>query len=575
MQVRSPRLLATFLTLTLVGFGLAPTRAADEPDLKGDWRLIQVSPFTEREILRFEVEQEGSKLDVAVKDSPSLRPTPKVQKAQWSGGELSIDLTIAGGDATLRGRADKDGQIYGTLKLQGQTIPVRLVKSDAEKGSKPQTGDRALIQSYVTARGERDPKEKARKLAELADKEAPSLTRSLVYSDLLRVAGSAGLSQEDVRGYLEKWVSAAKPYGAESTASVRTQALKALSGHKPYAGLALELANEAERELGPGGSTETKAEIARGIADAAKLLGKMDLAASAESQALKYEAALDEEYHQKVPPFKPEVAEGRKGGKGDRVVLLELFTGAQCPPCVAADVAFDALDTTYAPSELVALQYHLHIPGPDPLTNADSVARAKYYPDLRGTPSTFFNGKSEAGGGGNMGMSKGKYDEYRRAIETQLEQAKEATIDLQVDRSGDEVKINAIARAEEGKAKEGDGSSKLRLRLALVEEQVRYVGGNKLRFHHHVVRAMPGGVEGKALAEGKGMAQETVNLADLRKALDGYLSDFEKENGGFPNALPPIPLENLSVVAFVQDDGDKRILHAVQTPVAEVRKGAE
>jgi hypothetical protein len=575
MQVRSPRLLATFLMLALAGFSLAPTRAADGPDLKGDWKLIQVAPFNEREILLLNVEQEGSKVDVSVKNSPALQPAPTVRKVQWSGRDLSLDLNFVGGDATLKGTAVKDGLIYGTLSLQGQLIPVRLVKSDAGKESQAQGSDRSLIQSYVTARGDRDPKEKARKLAELADKAAPNLTRALVYSELLRVAGSAGLSQEDVRGYLEKWVSAAKPYGAEYTASVRTQAIKALSGHKPYAGLVLELANEAEKELGPEGSTETKAEIARGMADAAKLLGKMDLAAPAEARALKYEAALDEEYRKKVPPFKPEVSEGRKGKKGDRVVLLELFTGAQCPPCVAADVAFDALNTSYSPSEVVALQYHLHIPGPDPLTNADSVARSKYYPDLQGTPSTFFNGKSEAGGGGNMGMSKGKYDQYRRAIETQLEQAKEATIDLQVDRSGDELKITAIARSEKGKDNEANGSSRPRLRLALVEEQVRYVGGNKLRFHHHVVRAMPGGVEGVALSEGQGKAQETVNLATLRKELDGYLGGFEKESGGFPNALPPIPLEHLSVVAFVQDDGDKHVLHAVQTPVAEEKKAAD
>ena len=31
------------------------------------------------------------------------------------------------------------------------------------------------------------------------------------------------------------------------------------------------------------------------------------------------------------------------------------------------------------PSELVLIQYHMHIPGPDPLTNTDTEARWKYY----------------------------------------------------------------------------------------------------------------------------------------------------------------------------------------------------
>jgi len=44
-----------------------------------------------------------------------------------------------------------------------------------------------------------------------------------------------------------------------------------------------------------------------------------------------------------------------------------------------------------------------------------------------------------------------------------------------------------------GLTKPGDDA---RLRLVLVEESIRYVGGNKLRFHHQVVRALPGGVKG-------------------------------------------------------------------------------
>ena len=57
----------------------------------------------------------------------------------------------------------------------------------------------------------------------------------------------------------------------------------------------------------------------------------------------------------------------------NKVAVLELFTGAQCPPCVAADVAFDALEKSYKHTDLILLQYHMHIPGPDPLTNPDTM----------------------------------------------------------------------------------------------------------------------------------------------------------------------------------------------------------
>ena len=76
---------------------------------------------------------------------------------------------------------------------------------------------------------------------------------------------------------------------------------------------------------------------------------------------------------------------------------MELFTGAQCPPCVAADVAFDALEMAYDPKDLILSQYHMHIPGPDPLTNPASIARwdfyrEKYPQNVGGTPTTMFNG---------------------------------------------------------------------------------------------------------------------------------------------------------------------------------------
>ena len=97
---------------------------------------------------------------------------------------------------------------------------------------------------------------------------------------------------------------------------------------------------------------------------------------------------------------KPEPFAGRKG-KSDRVVLVEMFTGAECPPCVAADKAFDALGKTFKPSDVILLQYHLHIPGPDPLTNPDSISRSRFYKDaVDGTPSILMNGKPGPDGGG-------------------------------------------------------------------------------------------------------------------------------------------------------------------------------
>ncbi len=62
-----------------------------------------------------------------------------------------------------------------------------------------------------------------------------------------------------------------------------------------------------------------------------------------------------------------------------RVVLTELFTGAECPPCKGADLALDLIGEYYPRSMVAILEYHLHIPGTDPLTNKESESRKEYY----------------------------------------------------------------------------------------------------------------------------------------------------------------------------------------------------
>ena len=106
----------------------------------------------------------------------------------------------------------------------------------------------------------------------------------------------------------------------------------------------------------------------------------------------------------------------------------------------------------------------------------------------------------------------------------------------------------------------------MRLKLALIEEKVRYQGSNNMRYHHHVVRAFPGGVEGVALKDKTGKHAATVDLAELRKTLIKYLDSTAKKTP-FPNSDRPLDLKNLRVVAFVQNDKTKEVLQAVQVEV--------
>ena len=389
---------------------------------------------------------------------------------------------------------------------------------------------------------------------------------AILYAELLNSASAAGYEAAKVKEVVRQWTQEASEYGDEWLNTVRLRALRAIAPSKSLANITVELAQEVDKAVNEA-DLDTKVTVLTFLGRAAKESGMEKLAAEADARRMKIDHVLDQEYHAKVPPFKPAAYSGRKDVAADKTVLMELFTGAQCPPCVAADVAFDALLTTYKPAEFIGLQYHLHIPGPDPLTNGASLARQSYY-EVSSTPSTFFNGKSEARGGGSMANSQAKYAEFRTIVDKALETTKGARITLSATRSGDQMKIVATAELTEKAAPE-NSSRKPVLRLVLTEESIHYVGGNKLRYHDHVVRALPGGAKGTELKNGKAKSDITVSLADLKGELEKYVSDFAKTTP-FPNPLPEIKLDKLAVVAFVQDDGDKSVIHAVSVPVTPV-----
>jgi hypothetical protein len=281
----------------------------------------------------------------------------------------------------------------------------------------------------------------------------------------------------------------------------------------------------------------------------------------------KLEEKLDKEYEKTALGFKPEKYAGRKG-KSNRAVVVEVFTGSECPPCVAADTAFDALGKTYSPKDVVLLQYHLHIPLPDPMTNADTEARQKLYQDdIEGTPTMFVDGKVTAGMGGAKAHAKARYDALREVVDKALETEPEAKVKLDVKRQGD--KIDISADVSDVKA-----TAKAKLCFVLAEETVRYVGGNGLRLHHHVVRATPGGAAGFALEKKGGSHKASVDLTELRKKLNGYLDEYAKKRP-FRNPERPLALKKLKVVALVQvDDDPRKILQAAQADVPEPKGGA-
>jgi hypothetical protein len=329
----------------------------------------------------------------------------------------------------------------------------------------------------------------------------------------------------------------------------------------------LKEAQEKFEDLDEKTPPQVRETVLKALATALRKNGMADKAKQIDAQVAKLKSQLDKEFVKDAVPFEPKAFAGRKG-KSDRVVVVELFTGAQCPPCVAADIAFDALLKTFKPGEAVLLQYHLHIPRPDPLTNPDTEARGQEYyeDDLEGCPTYFVDGKVTDSMGGAKFHGKDRYEKLSKLVADRLEAPAQGKVKVAVERKGDKIDLKADVS---DLAAVGEN---VRLRFVLMEEVVAYAGGNKQRLHHHVVRAMPGGPVGFALKGKTATQTASVDLAALRKTLTDYLVKYDEEQGEFPNDDRPMAFQKLKVVALIQDDDTRQILQAVQVDVPEAAK---
>ncbi|MEW5984047.1 MAG: hypothetical protein AB1806_16970 [Acidobacteriota bacterium] len=255
--------------------------------------------------------------------------------------------------------------------------------------------------------------------------------------------------------------------------------------------------------------------------------------------------------------------------RAGRTVVAELFTGSGCPPCVAADLAFEGAMERYAPRDLAVLVYHLHIPRPDPMTNPSSLDRAKYYA-VNGTPTFFIDGDTRhVGGGAALGAQKLFADRVESVVDRRLVAKPSANVELEVNGSGTAIEV--VARASKIKT----NGRAVTLHLALVEELVTYSGENGVRFHPMVVRQLARSSDEVIGFPAKAGSLKVAHTFDIDKAVaeaKAHLDDFEVNNtrfGKFEFAEKKhgIDASRLSVVAFVQEDDSKKILQAVTVKV--------
>jgi thiol-disulfide isomerase/thioredoxin len=289
------------------------------------------------------------------------------------------------------------------------------------------------------------------------------------------------------------------------------------------------------------------------------------------------EADIDAQYRKLVPAaFTPAPHNTPPTG---RTVLLELFTGSGCAPCVAADLALDGVLEAYPRNEVVALSFDQHIPEPDPLANPDSVARARFY-DIGGTPTAFLDGKSAGFVGGERSDAQKRYPTLAKNIDEQLDIP--SGVDLKLDTTvapDHTIAVNATAKITDAAAlnkllSPAKGAApNLVLNIALVQPEVSYSGENGIRFHSMVVRALarPAAKGFPIAMTGESQASATFDPAEVSRELSKYLAEYSQHNDRFgivhflstDTSLPG----SLAVAAWVEDPTTHQVVQAAFVPL--------
>lgn len=252
--------------------------------------------------------------------------------------------------------------------------------------------------------------------------------------------------------------------------------------------------------------------------------------------------------------------------RSERTVLAELYTGAGCPPCAAADVAFDSVLERYARRDVAVVMYHVHVPRPDPMTNSDTRARWDWQKG-RGVPTYAIDGRAAIGGGARADapeVLKGIIEK----IDPALEKPAGAALDVHARHHGASVAV----RASLGNLPAGNAN--LRLKLVLVEKQLRYSGENGIRFHPMVARNIV-----SLELNGAGSIEHSFDLAGVEAELKRHLDEFEKHDERhnkegdfrFRVRMDRIDPANLAVVGYVQDMETREVLQSAfaDAPLAQ------
>lgn len=258
---------------------------------------------------------------------------------------------------------------------------------------------------------------------------------------------------------------------------------------------------------------------------------------------------------------------GKSTTPSGKVVLAELFTGAECGPCAGSDIAVDALSEYYPRTAVAIIEYHVHVPGPDPMTTDESWDRYKWY-EGQGTPTVVVDGRESIIGGGPKTVAKNRFGVYRYAI--RKFESEKPRVNLAVSTRNQQDKI--VVDVQVTRLKKSAGLGNASVHIALVERSVDYAGSNGITKHAFVVRHILGGAGGTALSfkQPTESISKQVDLKEVEKTISAYLDSPTTQRSwssrrpftGWKTRPEKLDRSQLAIVAWVQDMKTKEVFQS-------------
>jgi hypothetical protein len=224
----------------------------------------------------------------------------------------------------------------------------------------------------------------------------------------------------------------------------------------------------------------------------------------------------------------------------DRMVVAEMITNTGCVPCYPADITLDNIADGYE-SVLSVIRYHWYYPdASDPYYNfnvTENMTRNNYYSNNY-SPHLLIDGSID--GGYTYAGWETRIDQESYEM-SPLEIALSGTYSPDVKAGNIDVRIIAV---------DSPGASSLRLRIALIEDDIHWNAPNGISVHDQTFRDMIPSTTGQSLTLAQG---DTLDYSFNFTLNASFVAD------------------NCKLVAFVQSDvSPKPILQGARIAVPEM-----